>query len=112
MKGRVVVPKICVEASRRNSGYSDACVQPKDFVMSLASFDETEGDRLREAYGQADKRFTSAVREMNHQRKTADCEDFKALAQRAHEVRTETAAALHALNLFESEHPKTLLTYS
>jgi hypothetical protein len=78
--------------------------------MSLASYDESEGDRLRRSYQWADARFRSAVRQMNDQMKTADCESFKILAQHVHEVRTETAAALHALNLFESEHAKTLPT--
>ena len=74
--------------------------------MSLAPFDESEseGNRLREAYQWADERFRAAVRQMNDQMKTEDCESFKILAQHVHEVRIETAAALHALRLFESEH--------
>jgi hypothetical protein len=45
---------------------------------------------------------------MNDQMKTEDCERFKILAQHVHEVRIETAAALRALELFESEHAKTM----
>jgi hypothetical protein len=75
-------------------------------MMSLASYDEREADRLRQAYGQADKRLTSAVRQMNDQMKTEDCESFKIFAQHVHQVRIETAAAFHALKLFESEHAK------
>jgi hypothetical protein len=80
--------------------------------MPLAPFDskptpdENEGDRLRGVYARADQRYTWAVGEMTRQRETEKCHDFLKLANCVCEARTETAQALRALKLFESEHPE------
>jgi hypothetical protein len=74
--------------------------------MSPASYNEGEGDRLRKAYEQADEHCAWVVREMARQRKTATDEDFTKLTQSFYEAQTQTATALRALKLFESERPK------
>jgi hypothetical protein len=79
---------------------------PLKLFDSKPTPDENEGDRLRGVYARADQRYTQAVGEMNRQRETALCEDFKKLAQSVLHTRNVTAEALHNLKLFESEHQK------
>jgi hypothetical protein len=71
---------------------------------STPTQDESEGDRLRGVYAGADQRYTWAVGEMTRQRETAKYDDFLKLANRVCVARAETAQALRALKLFESEH--------
>ena len=88
------------------SGSNVVCANRRKVVMPLEPSDESEGDRLRKEHMRAEQRYTRAVSEMNRQRETAHCEDFKKLAQSVLNARIETAEALHDLRLFESEHPK------
>jgi hypothetical protein len=68
--------------------------------------DETEGDRLRKEHKRAIERYEWAISELSRQRETAHGEDFDKLMVYFNETRAEKDAALRALKLFESEHPK------
>jgi hypothetical protein len=69
--------------------------------MSLGSYEKSEGDRLRQAYEEADEHYKWAVSEMSRHRETATDEDFGKLTQNFQEAGAATAAALDALNLFK-----------